>query len=1002
MSVVTKIFGTKHERDIKKLAPIVERVNEVYPTMRDVDLLKLGEDFRARITDGEELDELLPEVFAAAKEAARRLCGKTWDVADIPQTWEMVHFDVQLIGGIVLHQGKITEMATGEGKTLVATLPLTLAGLTGRGAHLVTVNEYLARRDREWNGPLYESLGVSIGVIQRDMSPPERQEQYACDITYGTNSEFGFDYLRDNMAVRYEDRVQRGHYYAIVDEVDSVLIDEARTPLIISGPVAHDTTGHFAEMRPAVHRLVQAQTEQVNRFVHEAEKALESGDSGNAAELFLLAERGGPKHKRLMKAKQEAIVQKLIQQAELAAMRDKRMHEVDDQLYFAIDEREHSINLTEKGRELLSPKDRELFVMPDVSEQLSELEGREDLSFAEKNEERDRIYRQVTERTEKVSNVHQLLRAYSLYERDVEYVVQDSRVVIVDQFTGRLMPGRRYSEGLHSAIEAKENVTVQGETQTMATVTIQNYFRMYDRLAGMTGTAETEAPEFFETYKLDVVVIPTNEPVRRIDYDDVVFRTRREKYNAIIDEVIKHHKARRPVLVGTVSVEVSETLSRMLKRRGVPHNVLNAKQHQSEAEIVANAGQPGAVTIATNMAGRGTDIKLGPGVVRSGNCPLVEPRLSEDVCPYLQELDCHADVPCGLHIIGTERHEARRIDRQLRGRSGRQGDPGSSRFYLSLEDNLMRLFGSDRMIGIMDKLGVKEGEVIEHGMVTKAIGRAQKRVEAQNFSVRKRLLEYDDVLNQQREVIYDRRLAALEGRDLSEEIRDIIERVSGGIVRQHCSDLDPTNWNVGQMRSDLGRLVLADVFPEASIPPNASVDEVEEKTVKRALEVYTNKEALLGSDEMRDLERIAFLRVIDEHWREHLYEMDHLREGISLRAYGQRDPLLEYKKEAFEAFTSMLDRIDEEVARFVFSMVPRGAMERMRKERQATLAGLSSRHIEAQSLLAAAPTAENPSAPPIAGQKAQPVRRKQRKVGPNEPCPCGSGKKYKKCCGSVV
>ncbi|MFQ6032628.1 MAG: DEAD/DEAH box helicase, partial [Candidatus Zixiibacteriota bacterium] len=716
-NLITKIFGSKHQRDIKKILPIKERINRIYEEYKNLsneELKGKTEEFKHRIkertnelylridelkrefaniksyglseAEKEEvraqkeslsqeirevekeikeeerkvLDEILPEAFAAVKETCRRLSGKKWDVCGIEIEWDMVPYDVQLIGAVVLHQGKIAEMATGEGKTLVATMPIYLNALTGKGVHLVTVNDYLARRDSQWMGEIYKFLGLTVGCIQNEMDNAQRKVQYDCDITYGTNNEFGFDYLRDNMAIRAEDRVQRGYNYAIVDEVDSVLIDEARTPLIISGPVSSPVIQSYKEMKPLVEQLVRRQTVLVNKLVAEGEDLLKRGEEYEAGIKLLTAQRGAPKNKRLMKLCKETGVKKLISRVETDFMRDKRLHELDDLLYFSIDERENTINLNEMGRSLLSPEDQALFVIPDIAEGMQEIDSDESLSAQQKLEKKEELYKLHAERSEKNHTIAQLLKAYSLFEKDVEYLVQDGKVMIVDEFTGRLMPGRRYSDGLHQAIEAKEGVKVEGETQTFATITLQNFFRLYDKLAGMTGTAETEAAEFWDIYKLDVVVIPTNEPVRRIDYDDMIYRTRKEKYNAIIDEIVECHKVGRPVLVGTVSVEVSETLSRMLKRKGIDHSVLNAKYHQQEAEIVAKAGQAGTVTIATNMAGRGTDIKLGPGVVKHPHCRLITPD-REDSCPYLEELGCYEDVPCGLRIIGTERHEARRI-----------------------------------------------------------------------------------------------------------------------------------------------------------------------------------------------------------------------------------------------------------------------------------------------------------------------------------------------------
>jgi preprotein translocase subunit SecA len=1049
--LITKIFGSKHERDVKKILPIVEEINQIHEQLQNLsdDELKgkteefkqkikektsqleeqlnalkeefagikthgLSEEERAEVRAQREallqqmkevreeikkieqqtLDEILPEAFAVVKDTCRRLVGKKWDVCGIEIEWDMVPYDVQLIGGVVLHQGKIAEMATGEGKTLVATMPMYLNALTGKGVHLVTVNDYLARRDSEWMGEIYKFLGLTIGCIQNEMDNAQRVIQYNCDITYGTNNEFGFDYLRDNMAVRAEDRVQRGYNYAIVDEVDSVLIDEARTPLIISGPVSSDVTQSYMEMKPLVDQLFRKQNSLVNKLVAEGEELLKEGKEYEAGIKLLSAQRGSPKNKRLMKLSKEPGVKKLIQSVELDFMRDKKLHELDELLYFSIDERENSINLDEMGRSLLSPEDQALFVIPDITEGIHEIDSDDSLSADEKLKRKEKLYQLHAERSEKNHSISQLLKAYSLFEKDVEYVVQDGKVLIVDEFTGRLMPGRRYSDGLHQAIEAKEGVKVEGETQTFATITLQNFFRLYDKLAGMTGTAVTEAGEFWEIYKLDVVAIPTNEPVRRIDYNDMVYRTRREKYNAIIDEIASLHEAGRPVLVGTVSVEVSETLSRMLKRRGIAHSVLNAKYHQQEAEIVSRAGLAGTVTIATNMAGRGTDIKLGSGVVKHPNCLLVTPD-REDGCPYLEELDCYQNVPCGLRIMGTERHEARRIDRQLRGRSGRQGDPGSSRFFLSLEDDLMRLFGSDRIAAIMDRLGVQEGEVIKHSMVTKAIERAQKRVEAQNFSIRKHLLEYDDVMNQQREVIYDRRLAVLEGADLKEDVLDLIKTVIASKVDAHTSEKAyAEEWDWVGLKQDLLKTFLVDVKFDQKDIIKLNQESLKENLYKMALQIYEHKEKMLGEELMRQLERYAMLRTIDDKWKEHLYDIDQLKTGIGLRAYGQRDPLLEYKKEAFGLFTQMLQAIDEETLELIFKLRVE-ERERERPRRREPEKEMRAVHQSAVGM----GYAQSQPAEEVAPGKPQPVRV-GKKIGRNDPCPCGSGKKYKKCCGA--
>ncbi len=1025
---LTKVFGTKNERDLRALRPLVAQINEVYESLASLSEEQLKaktQEFKDRLARGETLDDLMIEAFAVVKEACRRNLGRKWTVVGHEITWDMVPFDVQLMGAIVLHQGKIAEMATGEGKTLVAVMPLYLNALAGRGCHLVTVNDYLARRDSEWMGEILRYLGLTVGVIQHDMDNVQRRAAYECDVTYGTNNEFGFDYLRDNMAIRKEDRVQRGHFYAIVDEVDSVLIDEARTPLIISGPV-QASRQQYDKLRDPVENLVRQQNVLIGRMLNEAEQLLKEADESEGKEAeekryragirLLQVQRGAPKNKRFLKMMSDAALKQLVHRVESDFMRDKRLHELDEDLYFSIDERDQSVNLSDEGRRLLSPGDPEYFVLPDLAEEIGKIERREDLSPRERIQLKDELHRRYAEKSDHLHSIQQLLKSYCLFERDVDYVVQDGKVVIVDEFTGRLMPGRRYSDGLHQALEAKERVTVEGETQTWATITLQNYFRMYEKLAGMTGTAETEAGEFWEIYKLDVVVIPTNDVVRRIDYNDVVFLTKREKYNAIIDEIERLHAQGRPVLVGTVSVEVSETLSRMLRRRGINHSVLNAKYHQKEAEIVAKAGQPGAVTIATNMAGRGTDIKLGPGVVKGKKCLIKSPPGVGD-CQYTDDVGrCIADVPCGLHIIGTERHESRRIDRQLRGRAGRQGDPGSSRFFLSLEDDLMRLFGGERVAALMEKMGAREGEVIEHEFVTKAIERAQKRVEEQNFEIRKHLLEYDNVMNQQREVIYGLRNRILEGENLREEIQGLIEEV---VRRRLEVPLEPWRGRRSAPSEDEERLledaceelerIFLVSFPLLEMAGSVSGEDRAEallqEAISRARKAYEEREQLWGAEVAREVERRVYLRVIDEHWKDHLYEMDLMRSGIGLRAYGQKDPLLEYKSEAFSMFQSLMDRISEETLKTLFrAQVQIGAPPIP----PPTLGSLGTAvHEEAGALAAArGGGGETAPAPGVAAPQA-PARprgtvvRKTKKVGRNDPCPCGSGKKYKHCCGRV-
>ena len=915
-NLVKKVFGSRSDREVKQLYPLVNEINNFADKLldkSDEDLKVRSEELRTEIigaveeakntakkdiNDKEEakkfillaehskLEEILPEAFAMVKETCRRMCGSSWKVVGRELEWEMIPYDVQIIGGIILHRGNVAEMKTGEGKTLVAAFPIYLNALTGRGVHLITVNDYLAQRDAEWMGEVYRRLGLSVGFILNNMTPEQRRQNYNCDITYGTNNEFGFDYLRDNMALQKEDLVQRDHSYAIVDEVDSVLIDEARTPLIISGAVDAPVDSSFKDLRPLIQNLVRKQNTLVSQIIVEAHNLLKEGKDKEAGYKYLQALRGMPKHPKVMKAFQEAGAKKLAYQIESEFMRDKKLHEVDEDLFFSIDEKTHVIDITEMGRNDLAPDDPDLFVIPDLGELLHDIDNNQSFSKIEKDKEREAAHQTHADRSGQIHNMTQLLRAYTLYEKDVEYVVQDSRVQIVDEFTGRILSGRRYSDGLHQALEAKENVKVERETQTLATITIQNYFRMYDKLAGMTGTAETEAEEFASIYNLDVLVIPTHRPIVRDDKNDLIYKTTREKYNAVVEEITRCQQTGQPSLVGTISVEASELLSRMLKSKGVPHNVLNAKQHQSEAEIVARAGQHGAVTIATNMAGRGTDIKLGEGMKELG----------------------------GLHIIGTERHESRRIDLQLRGRSGRQGDSGSSVFYLSLEDDLMRLFNSERIASIMDRLGAEEGEVITAKMVTRAIENAQKKVEQRNFGIRKHLLEYDDVMNQQRQVVYDIRKQALNDEDITEAIDDMVDDYVDDELTS-MEDTSPENWEWESLRQNLSSHMLVDVNPEIVQGSNdnddLNLESIREYILTRAKEVYKTRESLLPQDVMRGFEKFVVLRTIDEKWKDHLYAMDQLREGINLRAYGQKNPLLEYKSEGFQMFQEMMANTSE-------------------------------------------------------------------------------------------
>ena len=984
--VVKKIFGTRSDREIKQLYPIVDNINQLADSLKsktDEELrqrsLELRQDlinYRKKAeknasntftdkdertkfilkTEHEKLEEILPEAFAMVKETCKRMCGSNWSVAGRDQTWEMIPYDVQILGGIILHRGNVAEMKTGEGKTLVATFPIFLNALSGRGVHLITVNDYLAQRDAEWMGEIYKRLGLSVGYILNNMTPDQRRENYNCDITYGTNNEFGFDYLRDNMALQKEDQVQREYAYAIVDEVDSVLIDEARTPLIISGAVDAPVDTSFNDLRPLVQNLVRKQNTLIANIVSEGESLMKDGKDHDAGYKFLQALRGMPKHPKVMKVFQEAGSKKLAHQVESEFMRDKKLHEVDDDLFFSIDEKTHVIDITEKGRNTLAPDNPEVFIIPDLGEMLHDIDNNEKIPESDRGQEKDKAHQLHADRSGKIHNMTQLLRAYTLYEKDVEYVVQDGRVQIVDEFTGRILAGRRYSDGLHQALETKENVTVERETQTLATITIQNYFRMYDKLAGMTGTAATEAEEFGSIYNLDVLSIPTHRPVIRDDRDDLIFKTTREKYNAAVEEISRCHQTGQPTLVGTISVEVSELLSRMLKRNGIPHNVLNAKQHKGEAEIVARAGQKGAVTIATNMAGRGTDIKLGDGIKELG----------------------------GLHIIGTERHESRRIDLQLRGRSGRQGDAGSSVFYLSLEDDLMRLFNSERIAAVMDRLGAEEGEVITAKMVTRAIENAQKKVEQRNFGIRKHLLEYDDVMNQQRQVVYDLRKQALNDKDISESIEDMLDDYIDDELSR-MEEMDPQHWDWDNIKQNFSSHLLVDISLESVQGANKNKDvtteDIRNFALTKAKEVYNARKALLPDDVMLGFEKFVSLRTIDEKWKDHLYAMDQLREGINLRAYGQKNPLLEYKSEGFQMFQQMMVDTTEITLQRLYRTEIRGMNDApqmpISKDRNVKV-----QHDESTGLGFSGPSMQEQAAA-SSGMKNQPINVEE-KIGRNE------------------
>ena len=994
------------------------------------------------------LNEILPEVFALVKETAlrfkehdevevtaldydRKLAAERdsieikgtsaiwknrWMAGGNEITWDMVHYDVQLIGGVALHSGKIAEMATGEGKTLVATLPVFLNALTGKGVHVVTVNDYLAKRDSEWMGPIYEFHGLTVDCIDKHQPNSEaRRKAYNCDITFGTNNEFGFDYLRDNMAHSPAELVQRKHNYAIVDEVDSVLIDDARTPLIISGPIPKGDDQEFSEYKPKVEKLVSAQRQLVNSIFTDVRKHLTDGDTENAGFKLLQAHKGLPKYKPLIKLLSEEGNKTLLQKTENHYMQEqsKNMHLVTDDLYFIIEEKLNSVELTEKGIDLItgSSDDPEFFILPDIGSEVAEIE-RSDMPDKKKLEVKDKMLQDYAVKSERIHTVNQLLKAYAMFEREVEYVVIDNKVKIVDEQTGRIMEGRRYSDGLHQAIEAKENVKVEAATQTWATITLQNYFRMYHKLAGMTGTAETEAGEFWDIYKLDVMVIPTNRPVIRDDQEDLVYKTKREKYNAVIDELVRLNKEGRPSLVGTTTVEVSELLSKMLKIRKIPHNVLNAKLHQREAEVVAQAGKSGTVTIATNMAGRGTDIKLTEEVRRAG----------------------------GLAIIGTERHESRRVDRQLRGRSGRQGDPGSSQFYVCLEDDLMRLFGSERVAGMMDRLGLKEGEVIQHSMITKSIERAQKKVEENNFGIRKNLLEYDDVMNAQREVIYKRRKHALYGERLGLDIANMMYDVTESVVNDYQSVGDYDGFRLELIRylsiespvseeefrkmdsSELIDLIYENLLKaykrkqqsisDQAMPVINQVYEHQRQVYEnivvpvsdgtRVFQVLANLENCYtseGKELVRSYEKSIILVSIDQSWQEHLRELDDLRQSVRNAQYEQKDPLLIYKFEAFELFSAMIDKINKDVVSTLMKAhIPirdPNSVKRAEAPKRMDLSKFEANKDDSTGY-------NDPSGPQKTkdgrSQIHQPVRV-EKKVGRNDPCPCGSGKKYKNCHG---
>jgi preprotein translocase subunit SecA len=1052
---------------------LVVRINEFersYQALSDDQLRAKTAEFRDRFKAGETLDQLLPEAFAAVKNTARRLCGRKITVCDHELTWDMVHYDVQLIGGIALHEGKIAEMATGEGKTLVATLPLYLNALSGGNAQLVTANDYLARRDAEWMGYIYQFLGMSVGCIQQLMANDLRRDMYVRDITYGTASEFGFDYLRDNgMATRKEDQVQRDHFYCIVDEVDSILVDEARTPLIISGPAPIEREQPFTKIKPSVEDLVNTQTRLCNRFITEAKELVEksdakSDDRQNGLRRMLQVKMGHPKNKQLLRLMETPEWRKQLDKIETEMNSDlnkDELYHLKEELYYTIDERQHQADLTEIGRTKLHPENPDAFMMPDLATEFSDLEKNHELAPEEKEKRRNEAQQRFEVISEDIHAISQLLRAYSLYERDVEYVVQEGKVMIVDENTGRVMPGRRWSDGLHQAVEAKENVIIERETRTYATITIQNYFRMYEKLAGMTGTAETEATEFNEIYRLSVVVIPTNMPCVRLDKNDSIFKTRRDKYNAVVKEIQGANQRGQPVLVGTVSVEASEVLSRMLRRANITHSVLNAKFHQQEAEIISRAGQRGSVTIATNMAGRGTDIKLGEGVrynVVSGPSPdsgkkgelrytLTEPRTGDIVTfeaesDAVRSLQLRADskVTGGLYVIGTERHESRRIDRQLRGRCARQGDPGLSKFFLSLEDELLRIFLQGNIASRLMEGTMKEGEELEHPWLNRSIESAQKKVEQQNFAIRKRLLQYDDVLNKQREVVYGIRNGAIHNERPKDTIFDMVEEEIA--VRLEAAGFDTKTGPVAAaVESFVG-------WVNTHFPIGLKLAEFADKDGKGALALviervkksYAIKESVEVPEALGALERYVVINAIDHHWQEHLTEMEELRRSIGLRSYGQKDPLQEYKGEAYRFFEELMNNVRLQICTGLFRSTtnlqafenmlsilsrsarlqgpegepPAGTVARLRPPgpaggqgtrvgaAAAALPGTLPRRLGGLDMPVPGAEADGDPPPPADNEVQLPrvtVRRDTPKVGRNDPCPCGSGKKYKHCHG---
>ncbi|MEC8355298.1 MAG: preprotein translocase subunit SecA [Verrucomicrobiota bacterium] len=993
-TIFQTLKGRHHRKYIKKCAPLVRKINELeknYQSLSEEQLKSKTQEFMARYEKGETLEEMLPEAFAVVKNAARRMCGSTISVCDQPIGWEMVHYDVQLIGGMALHDRHIAEMATGEGKTLVSTCPLYLNALSGKNCQLVTVNDYLARRDSHWMGALFQYLGLTVGCIQNNMPPAERREMYNKNITYGTASEFGFDYLRDNgMATCTDDQVQRDHYFCIIDEADSILIDEARTPLIISGPMREDHPLPFTEMKPLVMKVFDAQLKHCNQLADEAKKAfakedLEEEEADEATAKLYQVKKGMPTHRQFLRMMENAQIRKRFEKFDLDMNSDynkERAYNLKEDLHFVIDEKNQQADLTEKGRTLISPNDPEGFVIPDLATLYVEIDRKSEISEDDKRREREIAEREFQVKSERIHTVSQLLRAYGLYEKDKQYVVQNAKVMIVDENTGRLMPGRRWSNGLHQAVEAKEGVSIEKETKTYATITIQNYFRMYEKLAGMTGTAETEAGEFHDIYRLGVMVIPTHRPCVRQDWNDLMFKGRRQKFNKVLEDLTEANKNGQPVLIGTASVESSEVFSRMLKRANIRHTVLNAKFHEKEAEIVSAAGQRGSVTIATNMAGRGTDIKLGEGVKELG----------------------------GLLVLGTERHESRRIDRQLRGRCARQGDTGVSRFYVSMEDDLMRLFANQGVMSKMLEKSFDDNEVLEHGSLDWSIQNAQKKVEQQNYSIRKRLLQYDDVLNRQREIVYSIRNDALEEEDPGKILLELVEEELD--ARLAAIPITEYKSNSVEEMPELETLVatwLNVTFPLSfQLQELVGKEEAEAKNllVEKIFNAYEAKRKLEDPDQIHSLERYVVVNAVDLHWQDHLTEMEELRRSVGLRGYGQKDPLSEYKNEAYRAFEEMMQAMRSDICSGMFrSSTNLAAFENMLSSlsnvaktsgpEQSGVQGFD-RFTGPQGGPQQAEQSEAPEIPKVA----VPVVRDAPKVGRNDRCPCGSGKKFKKCCGA--